>query len=156
MSDLAELYQQTILDHGRNPRNHREIADPDLRAEGHNPLCGDRITVFVRLEGDRIADLGFQGSGCAISTASASLMSEALRGARIEEVEQRFAAFHDMVTGKAEGQEREELGKLVVFSGVCRFPVRIKCATLPWHTLRAAIERRVAQVSTEGLDDERR
>jgi len=154
MSDLGELYQQTILDHGRSPRNHRAIDDPDLRAEGHNPLCGDRITVFVRLEDERIADLTFQGSGCAISTASASMMSEALRGARIDEVQQRFEAFHDLVTGKAEGKRAAGLGKLVVFSGVCQFPVRVKCATLPWHTLRAAIERRTSAVSTEGAADD--
>ena len=161
MSDLTELYQEVILDHSRRPRHFGPLEPADLRAEGHNPLCGDRITVFIRTDGERITDLTFQGSGCAISTASASLMTEAVRGATPEEIESRFRAFHDLVTGQlASDQAAERLGKLAVFSGVCKFPVRVKCATLPWHTLRAALERGAAAersappptVTTEGLD----
>jgi nitrogen fixation protein NifU and related proteins len=149
MTDVRDLYQEMILDHGRHPRNHHASAGADRRAEGHNPLCGDRITVFARTQGDRIEEIGFEGSGCAISIASASMMSEALRGATIDEAEQRFVAFHEMLTGKAEGGPSPSLGKLVVFSGVCRYPVRIKCATLAWHTLRAALDQRRDAVSTE-------
>ncbi|HXV77225.1 MAG TPA: SUF system NifU family Fe-S cluster assembly protein [Candidatus Polarisedimenticolaceae bacterium] len=154
MSDLRDLYQETILDHGKNPRNFRKLEDADRCADGHNPLCGDRLTVWVKLDGDRITDVTFDGNGCAISMASASMMGETLRGRSIDEVRRVFESFHELVTGGAgDGESRATLGKLVVFSGVSEFPVRVKCATLAWHTLRAALERGVADdvrpVSTE-------
>ena len=150
MSDLRELYQQTILDHGKNPRHFGRPDRADGHAEGNNPLCGDRIKVWVALEGDRIRDVRFEGNGCAISVASASMMGDALVGMTLEEAQRQFAAFHALVAG-SEPPAETELGKLVVFSGVREFPVRVKCATLAWHTLRAALERPAepAQVSTE-------
>jgi len=146
MSDLRELYQETILDHGRNPRHFGRPDDPDHHAEGHNPLCGDRLTVWVQLDGDRIRDVRFEGNGCAISVASASMMGEALIGMTLDEAQRVFDAFHDLVAGSGE-PGTEKLGKLVVFSGVREFPVRVKCATLAWHTLRAALD------ATRGEDD---
>lgn len=136
MSELRELYQEMILDHGKRPRNFRE-QEKARCADGHNPLCGDRVKVFVKIEDNRIADVSFQGNGCAISTASASMMTEVLRGITIEEAEALFQRFHDLVA--AHGEE-EALGKLAVFKGVREFPMRVKCATLAWHTLRAAID----------------
>ena len=147
MTDLRELYQQVILDHNRAPRNFRDVPDADRRAEGDNPLCGDRIRVSVRLEGDRIADIGFTGSGCAISQASASLMTSAVKGRSVAEAEVLFEAFHKMVTG-GDG-DRSSLGKLVAFGGVREFPARVKCANLPWHTLHAALRGADEPVSTE-------
>ncbi len=150
MSDLHGLYQEMILDHSKRPRNFRALEDPCRHAEGYNPLCGDKVTVFVRMEGDRIVDIGFQGSGCAISTASASLLTETLKGKTRGEAEMLFHRFHDLVTGKSAGNGRETaLGKLVVFSGVSEFPTRVKCATLAWHTFRSALEGDAAVVSTE-------
>ena len=148
MSDLLDLYQEVILDHHKRPRNRGELADADHRAEGHNPLCGDRVTVTARLDGDRIADLRFEGEGCAISTASASLMTEAVKGRPREEVEELFRVFQDVLTGRGEPEEAD-LGKLAVLAGVREFPVRVKCATLAWHTLRAALEERAEPVTTE-------
>jgi nitrogen fixation NifU-like protein len=149
VNELRDLYQEVILDHGRRPRNFRTI-EGARRAEGHNPLCGDRVTVFVRLEGDRVADVSFQGSGCAISTASASLMTERLKGMTVEEVEALFRRFHALVTGKeAEDGAGPELAKLEALGGVAEFPMRVKCATLPWHTLQAAVESRPDTVTTE-------
>jgi nitrogen fixation NifU-like protein len=139
MNELRELYQEMILEHSRSPRNRREIEGNPRRADGYNPLCGDEVTVFVRLDGDRIADVSFQGTGCAISTASASLLTESLRGKTRAEADAIFARFHDLVTGKPGGSSRD-LGKLAVFAGVSEFPARVKCATLAWHTLRAALE----------------
>ncbi len=139
MPDLRELYQEVILDHSKKPRNYRKLEPADRHAEGNNPLCGDRLTLYVRLDGDRIADVGFEGQGCAISKASASLMTDAMKGKTLREVEGLFDAFHGLVTG-APGGDRKALGKLAVFAGVSEFPARVKCAILPWHTLKAALE----------------
>jgi len=148
MSELRDLYQEVILDHGKRPRNFRTLEHYDCKADGHNPLCGDRITVYVRIEDGKIAELSFSGSGCAISQASASLMTEALVGRDVAEVEAIFNAFHDLVTGHEEAGEALP-SKLVVFSGVSEFPVRVKCATQPWHTLKAALAADGQAVSTE-------
>lgn len=175
---VEELYQSVILDHNRRPRNHREMPVADARAEGKNPLCGDEVTVWVRMEGDTIADVSFRGAGCAISRASASIMTTAVKGKTVAEAEALFERFHDLVTGqravKATAASRPsadvavsgagrpstdasltgastsngaELGTLEVFSGVSRFPVRVKCASLSWHTLRSALKDRVANAS---------
>jgi len=141
MSDLRELYQETILDHGKNPRNFGRPDEADHHAEGHNPLCGDRLTVWVKVDGDRITDVRFEGNGCAISVASASMMGETLIGMSIDEAQRVFEAFHQLVAGAGQ-PPAETLGKLIVFGGVREFPVRVKCATLAWHTLRAALRRR--------------
>jgi nitrogen fixation NifU-like protein len=151
MSDLSDLYQEVILDHNKRPRNFRAIEAPSHHAEGYNPLCGDRLKLFVTVEDDRIADLAFQGSGCAISKASASLMTDALKGLTVGEAQQLFERFHRMVTTPPDVPV-EDLGKLSVFAGVREFPVRVKCASLAWHTLKAALARE-AVASTE-LDDE--
>jgi len=139
MSDLRELYQDVILEHSKAPRNYRELPKANHKAEGYNPLCGDHFTVYLDLEGDKIADVTFQGSGCAISKASASMMTQSVKGKSKEEAATLFENFHELVTGHREG-ESESLGKLAVFAGVSEFPVRVKCATLAWHTLQAAIE----------------
>lgn len=150
MSDLRELYQELILDHNRRPRNRRKLEGADRHAEGYNPLCGDRISVFLSLEGDVVREVTFEGKGCAISTASASLMTEAIRGKTLEEAQALFRRFHGLVTGKPTGDPLEShMGKLEVFSGVSQFPVRVKCATLAWHTLKAAIDNVQQTVSTE-------
>jgi nitrogen fixation protein NifU and related proteins len=148
MSELGELYQQVILDHNRKPRNFQRVADANRTAEGFNPLCGDQIQLYVKLEGDRIRDIGFQGSGCAISRASASLMTSALKGKSAGEAEELFQCFHRLVTTD-EAADPEALGKLAVFSGVREFPARVKCASLAWHTLRAALRGTQDKVSTE-------
>jgi nitrogen fixation NifU-like protein len=141
MADLRELYQEVILDHNKSPRNFRVIADADRTAVGHNPLCGDQLTLFVKLDGGTIADVAFEGKGCAISKASASLMTDALKGKTIAEAETLFGKFHDLLTGPPDVKtDAKELGKLAVFSGVREFPVRVKCATLCWHTLKSALE----------------
>jgi nitrogen fixation NifU-like protein len=147
MSDLHELYQAVILDHYKKPRNFRALPDANRTAEGYNPLCGDKVTVFLMLEDDVVRDVSFQGAGCAISTASASLMSEALKGKTRAEAEALFQKFHEVVAGT--GGPSPDLGKLVVFAGVREFPVRVKCATLAWHTLHAALEGEGKTVSTE-------
>jgi nitrogen fixation NifU-like protein len=151
MTELSALYQDVILEHNRSPRNFRRMDDADRHAEGRNPLCGDQLTVWVRLEGDVVSDVSFQGSGCAISKASASLMTAAVKGRKRSEVEGLFRRFHDVVTGQpaADGGSRAELGKLAVFSGISAFPVRVKCATLSWHALKAALDQDGAQVTTE-------
>jgi len=148
MNELRDLYQEVILDHNRRPRNFRTLPAANRHAEGHNPLCGDRVTVYLEVADGRIRDLAFQGSGCAISTASASLMTEALKGRSLDEARQLFEGFHSFVTTGA-GEGSEELGKLAVFSGVREFPMRVKCATLAWHTLLAALEQTDQPVSTE-------
>ena len=146
MNPLRELYQEMILDHGKRPRNFRAQEDGAACAHGHNPLCGDRITVYVRRDGETIEDVSFQGSGCAISTASASMMTEALRGKTLTAAQEMFQRFRDLVA--AEG-DASELGKLEVFKGVGEFPMRVKCATLAWHTLRAALDKEGSTVTTE-------
>jgi nitrogen fixation NifU-like protein len=146
--DLRELYQQVILDHYKRPRNFQRLEDANRKAEGHNPLCGDEVVVYLKMDGDVIQDIGFQGAGCAISKASASMMTAALKGKTRVEAEALFEKFHQMVTGE-NGVDPLALGKLAVFCGVSEFPVRVKCASLAWHTLRAAIEGRQEPVSTE-------
>ncbi|HWP56328.1 MAG TPA: SUF system NifU family Fe-S cluster assembly protein [Candidatus Acidoferrales bacterium] len=148
MSDLSDLYQEVILDHNKRPRNFQKLETANRTAEGFNPLCGDQITVYLLLEGDVIKDIAFQGSGCAISKASASMMTAALKGKSRQEGEALFDKVHQMLTGKAPANP-EELGRLAALSGVCNFPARVKCASLAWHTLRAALEDRRQRVSTE-------
>ena len=147
-AELKDLYQELILDHQRHPRNFREIRDATHEARGDNPLCGDKITIYAKILEDRIDDLAFQGEGCAICTASASLMTEALKGDAREKADLLFEAFHAVVTGE-DGADDTSLGKLAAFSGVSEFPVRVKCATLAWHTLRAALKGSENSVSTE-------
>ncbi len=162
MSDLRELYQEVILDHHKKPRNFRKLNDADRQMEGYNPLCGDRVTVYLKLDGEVVKDVSFQGSGCAISVASASMMTDALKGKTLAQAEALFKTFHELLTGQparsaSEGSGKQArsasegppLGKLAVFSGVREFPVRVKCATLPWHTFHAALEGQTEPVSTE-------
>lgn len=150
MSAIRELYQQVILDHNRNPKNFRPMADATGSIEGYNPLCGDHYTVFIRLQGNVIADISFTGAGCAISKASASVMSSMLKGKTKDEAERMFQDFHGLVTGAAQPEEGiERLGKLAAFAGVSEFPARVKCASLPWHTLRAVLEGNQQPISTE-------
>lgn len=150
MSDLRELYQEVILDHNRRPRNFRVIDAPSRVARGHNPLCGDRLTLYLQLDGERIADVAFEGSGCAISKASASLMTDALKGRTVAEAEALFERFHQLVTTPPdEPADIDGLGKLAVFAGVRDYPARVKCASLAWHTLKAAVERPDEVASTE-------
>lgn len=147
MADLADLYQQVIIDHNKNPRNKKAIADATRVAAGDNPLCGDRITLYVSLDGDTITDVGFQGSGCAISQASASLMTGAVKGKRVADAETLFRGFHAMVMGEA-AADPALLGKLAAFEGVKQYPSRVKCANLAWHTLHAAIAQPEAKTVT--------
>jgi nitrogen fixation NifU-like protein len=150
MSALRDLYQQVILDHNRNPKNFRVMQDATGSIEGYNPLCGDHYTVYVRIEGDVIADVSFTGAGCAISKASASVMSAVLKGKTRGEAEAVFQEFHGLVTGTSATEERlERLGKLAAFAGVSEFPARVKCASLPWHTLHAVLEGKSDAISTE-------
>ena len=149
MSELSELYQQVILDHNKKPRNFRKLDTANHSAEGYNPLCGDHLTVYMDLENDLVKDVGFEGSGCAISKASASMMTQAVKGKSKEEVETLFNEFHLMVTGELDEEaEGNSLGNLKIFAGVREFPVRVKCATLPWHTMHAALNKQ-DQISTE-------
>ena len=150
MADLRDLYQELILEHSKAPRNYRELTTPDRKAEGYNPLCGDRFTVYLKMQGESIQDIGFQGSGCAISKASASMMTQSLKGKTRSEANDLFNRFHKVVTGQAaKNGNQADLGKLAVFSGVSEFPVRVKCATLAWHILQAALEGKQDSVSTE-------
>ena len=151
MMELSALYQDVILEHNRSPRNFHRMDDADCHAEGRNPLCGDQLTIWIKLNGDRVSDVSFEGSGCAISKASASLMTTAVKGKSRAEIDQLFHQFHEVVTGKAAlpSESRRELGKLAVFSGISSFPVRVKCATLSWHALKAALEQGTGAVSTE-------
>jgi nitrogen fixation NifU-like protein len=153
MSDLRELYQEVILDHSRQPRNFRRPEHANREAKGDNPLCGDKVTVFLTVEDGKVTDVGFQGRGCAISTASASLMTEIIKGKTEEEARALFESFHDEMTGKSacHGAAAGELDKLTVLSGVREYPMRVKCATLSWHTLMAALNR-AQTVSTESDD----
>ncbi len=140
MSELSELYQQVILEHNKNPRNFREMQEANRVAEGNNPLCGDQLKIYIRLEDDTIQDISFVGSGCAISKASASMMTQAVKGKSRREAEKLFDEFHRMVTGRLDVETEENgLGKLKVFASVLEFPARVKCASLSWHTLRAAL-----------------
>lgn len=151
MSDLRDLYQELILDHSRSPRNRGELPGATHEADGFNPLCGDKIKIYLAVEDGVVRDARFQGSGCAISTASASLLTEAVKGKTVEETEGLFQRMHELLTGARNGGEMvaPDLGKLQVFSGVREFPARVKCATLSWHTLRAALDRQADLVSTE-------
>ena len=149
MSDLRELYQQVILDHNKNPRNFHDMPDATNRVDGYNPLCGDQLTIYLNIDDDRVKEVGFEGSGCAISKASASMMTQAVKGKSKQEAENLFREFHSMVTGELnEELEENNLGNLKIFAGVREFPVRVKCATLPWHTLHAALNKQ-DQISTE-------
>ncbi len=149
MSELSELYQQVILDHNKKPRNFRKLETANYTAEGYNPLCGDHLTVYLNLEDDLVREVGFEGSGCAISKAAASMMTQAIKGKSKEQAENLFKEFHSMVTGELDAEtEENSLGNLKIFAGVREFPVRVKCATLPWHTMHAALNQQ-EQVSTE-------
>jgi len=149
MSELSDLYQETILEHNKNPRNFREIEGADKTADGNNPLCGDALRVYVKLDGDTVSEVAFKGSGCAISKASASMMTQTVKGKTREETEALFDEFHRMVTGGLDVEtEENHLGKLKIFAGVLEFPARVKCASLSWHTLNAALHGEEA-VSTE-------
>jgi nitrogen fixation NifU-like protein len=148
MADLRDLYQEVILEHSKAPRNYRELPNANQKAEGYNPLCGDHFTVYLEVEGESIRDISFQGSGCAISKASASMMTQSLKGKTRAEAEKLFEQFHKLVTSGPNGNSGE-LGKLAVFSGVSEFPVRVKCATLAWHALHAALQGQQKPVSTE-------
>jgi nitrogen fixation NifU-like protein len=149
MSELSELYQQVILDHNKKPRNFRKLETANHSAEGFNPLCGDQLTVYINLESDAVQEISFEGSGCAISKAAASMMTQAVKGKTKQEAEKLFNEFHGMVTGELDEETApNELGNLKIFSGVRDFPVRVKCASLPWHTLHAALNNEEL-VSTE-------
>ena len=148
MSELMDLYQEVILDHTRRPRNFGSLENATHRAEGHNPLCGDRVAVSLRLDGDVIREIRFEGKGCAIATASASMMTELLKGREAALLRTAFSRFQDLVTGRLI-EPPEDLGKLAAFAGVAAFPVRVKCATLAWHTVKAALESRRQPVTTE-------
>ncbi len=149
-NELRELYQQVILDHNKSPRNFKVLEHANHSAEGYNPLCGDRIDIYVELENGIVKDISFQGSGCAISKASASLMSSIVKGKTKQEAEELFNKFHDLITGKlGEDPDIEDLGKLAVFSGVREFPARVKCASLAWHTMISALNDEQKLVSTE-------
>ena len=149
MSELSELYQQVILDHNKKPRNFRKLEAANHTAEGYNPLCGDQLTIYMNLKDNLVTDVGFEGSGCAISKASASMMTQAVKGKSKEQAETLFREFHSMVTGELDEETEENmLGNLKIFAGVREFPVRVKCATLPWHTMHAALNKQ-DQTSTE-------
>ena len=149
MSKLNELYQEVIIDHSRSPRNFHKLPDANRMAEGSNPLCGDQVTVYLVMENDKIRDVGFLGAGCAISKASASMMTAAVKDKTRVEAEGLFDKFHRFLTGTQDGLDPTGLGKLAVFQGVSEFPIRVKCATLAWHTLREALEDKKGKVSTE-------
>lgn len=149
MSELNDLYQEVILEHNKNPRNFRDIEDADKTADGKNPLCGDALRVYVKMDGDVVGDVSFKGSGCAISKASASMMTQSVKGRSREEADQLFDEFHKMVTGSLDPEADENnLGKLKIFAGVLEFPARVKCASLSWHTLHAALHDE-GEISTE-------
>lgn len=148
MSELSELYQQVILDHNKKPRNFHKPEVFNRSAQGHNPLCGDQLTIYLQLEAGTVADLAFEGSGCAISKAAASMMTQALKGKTTDETDRLFHDFHQMVTGESDKDADENLGNLRIFAGVREFPVRVKCATLAWHTFKAALANQDV-VSTE-------
>ena len=147
--ELRELYQEVILDHNKKPRNFHTLPEPARSSEGYNPLCGDRLTLFLHVDNDRVQDISFQGSGCAISKASASMMTSAVKGKKIEEVKALFDIFHRVVSGQGSEQDLEQLGSLKALAGVSEFPARVKCASLAWHTLKSGLEGQSAPVKTE-------
>lgn len=149
MTNLEALYQEVILDHNRKPRNFRVMDNADARIEGRNPLCGDQITLFLKLDGDRVADVSFQGQGCAVSKSSASLMTAAVKGKTVAETRELFTRFHDMITGKLPDPEREKMGSLAALGGVSKFPIRVKCASLAWHALKSALDQGPAEITTD-------
>ena len=150
MSDISELYQQVILDHNKKPKNFRKLENANREQEGYNPLCGDQLTIYLEMDGDVIKDIGFLGSGCAISKASASMMTAAVKGKTLAEAEVLFDEFHRMVKGELDPENEEHhLGRLTILSGVSEYPARVKCASLSWHTLHAALENKGEPVSTE-------
>ena len=149
MSHLRELYQEVILDHNRSPRNFGPLEDADLQADGHNPLCGDRLSVALKVDDGVVTDVLFQGSGCAISQASASLMTEEIKGKTIADTRALFDRFHRLVTDQPASTDDPALGKLNVFAGVRDYPARVKCATLPWHTMKAALDGKGQAITTE-------
>ncbi len=150
MDEFRELYQEIIMDHNRSPKNFRKIENAGRVMDGTNPLCGDHYTIYLVLENGIIKDISFQGAGCAISKASASVMSETLKGKTVQEAEHLFELFHDIITGEKEAAEfADELGKLIAFAGVAEFPVRVKCATLPWHTMHIALNSEAGTISTK-------
>jgi nitrogen fixation protein NifU and related proteins len=150
MTALRELYQEVILDHNRSPRNFRRMEGADRKVEGYNPLCGDQYTIFLKMDGDKIADITFEGAGCAISKASASVMSSVVKGKTVAEAEELFRGFQKLVTGETNPDDAlEQLGKLAAFSGVSEFPARVKCAILAWHTLHTALSSDQYRISTE-------
>lgn len=154
MSELTDLYQEVILDHSRKPRNFRILSEANHSAEGKNPLCGDHFTIYVNLENDRIKEITFQGSGCAISKAAASIMTDQVRGKTVEEAQKQFSEYQKMVTtGEA---DEESLGKLYAFSGVHNFPMRVKCAVLPWHAMIASLKSDTKVVTTEESEPEKK
>src|SRR6185436_20189001 len=140
MANLEALYQEVILDHNRKPRNFREIENADRKIDGRNPLCGDQVTVWLKLDGDRVEDVSFKGTGCAISKSSASLMTAAIKGKTVDETRRLFDRFHDMITGKMTEQQRGEMGSLAALGGVSKFPLRVKCASLAWHAMKSGLE----------------
>ncbi|HTP29929.1 MAG TPA: SUF system NifU family Fe-S cluster assembly protein [Anaeromyxobacteraceae bacterium] len=148
-SELDDLYQEVILDHGRRPRNFHDLPDANRKVEGLNPLCGDHFTLYVKLNGDRIEDIAFEGTGCAISKASASLMTASVKGKTVSEAGDLFGRFHALVTQGPDSVSLADLGKLASLSGVCEFPTRVKCASLAWHALKNALEEKKEVVSTE-------
>ena len=148
MSNLEALYQEVILDHNRKPRNFREMPNADRHVDGRNPLCGDQVTVWLKLDGDKVADVSFKGVGCAVSKSSASIMTQVVKGKTVAETHALFTKFHDMVTGKMTDAERENMGSLAALGGVSKFPLRVKCASLAWHALKSAIDGG-GEVSTE-------
>ena len=149
MSDLRALYQEIILEHNKNPRNFKKLTDANRTVEGYNPLCGDHYTLYLKIENNVIVDISFEGAGCAISKASASVMTTLLKGKSKEEAEQMFDAFHSLVTGEVKDVSFESLGKLAAFAGVSEFPARVKCAILAWHTMHNALNAKTEVVSTE-------
>ena len=149
MTNLEALYQEVILDHNRKPRNFREIENADQRIEGRNPLCGDHVTIWLKMDGDRVGDISFKGTGCAVSKSSASLMTSAIKGKTVAEAHALFDRFHDMVTGRLPEGEREKMGSLAALGGVSKFPVRVKCASLAWHAMKSALDAGPAEVTTD-------
>lgn len=150
MSDLDDLYQEVIMDHSRKPRNFRVMENPTRKIEGYNPLCGDRFTIYLQTDGEFVRDISFQGAGCAISKASASMMTRELKGKKIQDTEIIFEKFRRMLSREAGTEFKSEgLGKLEAFAGVCEFPARVKCATLAWHTMHAALKGKEESISTE-------